>query len=195
MSTSAERNREPIRQALSQFAPASGTVLEIASGSGTHAEYLARSFPGLIWQPTDIDPNALASIRRYVADAGLTNLRPPIELDVTAEPWPVTSAEVVVCINMIHIAPWAATEGMFGGAGRILGAGGFLFTYGPYRFSGRFTAPSNADFDASLRMRDDRWGVRDIDELQAEAERCGLTLEATIDMPANNHSLLWRKVG
>ena len=186
-----ERNREPIREVLARVLPATGTVLEIASGSGEHAIAFARAFPGLTWQPTDPDPSALASIAAWRDEAKLANLAAPIELDVT-RPWPVQHADAIVCINMVHIAPWEAALALFAGAGRVLAPGAVLFTYGPYRFGG-VTAPSNEAFDASLRSRDPRWGVRDVDELTRVAATEGLTLVETVAMPANNHSLVFRR--
>jgi SAM-dependent methyltransferase len=186
------RNREPIREVLARVLPERGLVLEIASGSGEHAVHLARAFPQLEWQPSDTDPVALASISAWRAEAGLANLREPIALDVTA-PWPISAADAILCINMIHIAPWETTLALFDGAARTLPPGGLLYTYGPYRFDGAFTAPSNAAFDASLRSRDPRWGVRDLAELRAEATARGLELETVIEMPANNHSLIFRR--
>lgn len=187
-----QRNREPIREVLARELPPRGTVLEIASGSGEHAIYFARAFADLTWQPSDVGERALASIAAWSAEAQLANLRPPVALDVTAASWPVAHADAIVCINMVHISPWEATLGLFAGAARLLPAGALLYLYGPYRFSGEFTAPSNAEFDRALRARDPRWGVRDIDEVTAAAARHGFALRATIAMPANNHSLVFR---
>jgi len=186
------RNREPIREVLARELPRQGTVLEIASGSGEHATYFARAFPELAWQPSDGSEAALASIAAWRAEAQLPNLRAPVALDVTAASWPVTHADAILCINMIHIAPWEATLGLFAGAARVLPAGALLYLYGPYRFGGAFTADSNAEFDRSLRSRDPRWGVRDVDELEAAARPHGFVLRETIAMPANNHSLVFR---
>jgi SAM-dependent methyltransferase len=192
-SPAAERNREPIREVLAQHLPPTGVVLEIASGTGEHAVHMARHFPGLDWQPSDADPAARASIAAWSAEAALANLREVIELDVTQLPWPVAAADAVVCINMVHIAPWEAAVGLFAGATRILPSKGLLYLYGPYRFSGAFTAKSNEEFDHSLRARDPRWGVRDIRELTAAATQGGFALEHVIAMPANNHSLVFRR--
>jgi SAM-dependent methyltransferase len=187
------RNREPIRVALAPRLPASGLVLEIASGSGEHAVHFAAAFTGLEWQPTDVEETSIDSIRSWRAEAALPNLRAPLVLDVHHEPWPVAAADAIFCANMIHIAPWSAAEALFGGASRVLGNGGSLFTYGPYCFGGTFTAPSNAAFDESLRRRDPRWGVRDLDNLTRLAVEHGLTLEETVEMPANNHLLRFRR--
>jgi SAM-dependent methyltransferase len=192
-SDAAERNREPIRQALEKYLPASGLVLEVASGTGEHAVYLARHFSSLTWQPSDRDPSALASITAWQEEAGLPNLMKPIVLDVTSQPWPIAKADAVVCINMVHVAPLGALYSLFGGAARIMSAGGVLYLYGPFRFHGTFTAESNKEFDLSLRAQDASWGVRDIRELTVAATRTGFGLEHTIAMPANNHSLIFRR--
>lgn len=186
------RNREPIRDVLARALPPTGLVLELAAGTGEHAVYLAAAFPHLAWQPSDIDDKALASITAWRAEANLPNLREPLRLDVTSPAWPLDRADAITCINMVHIAPWEATLGMFGGAARLLPPGGLLYLYGPYRFDGAFTAPSNAQFDASLRARDARWGVRDVRDLETAA--AGFQLREVVPMPANNHSLLFRRV-
>ena len=186
------RNREPIREVLARELPPTGTVLEIASGSGEHAIHLAGAFPDLTWQPSDVSENALASIAAWRAEAELPNLCPPIALDVTDATWPVARADAIICINLVHVSPWEATLGLFAGAGRVLAAGALLYLYGPYRFGGAFTAPSNADFDRALRERDPRWGVRDVDDLVVAACTHGFALRDTVAMPANNHSLVFR---
>jgi len=186
------RNREPIREVLARVLPARGTVLEIASGSGEHAVYFAGVFPALAWQPSDASGSALASIAAWRAEAGLANLRAPIELDVTTAVWPIAQADAIVCINLVHISPWQATLGLFAGAARVLAAGALLYLYGPYRFAGAFTAASNAAFDRSLRERDPQWGVRDVADLELAARGHGFVLGDTIAMPANNHSLVFR---
>lgn len=187
------RNREPIREVLARELPTSGVVLEISSGTGEHAVHLARSFPGITWQPSDVDGAALASIAAWREESGLANLREPLRLDATSLDWP--AADAVVCINLIHIAPWEAALGLFAGAKRTLAPGGLLYLYGPYRFDGAFSAPSNFDFDRSLRSRDSRWGVRDVRDLTVAAGACELSLRGVVAMPANNHSLLFRKLG
>lgn len=159
------RNRDPILDVLRRVLPPRGLVLEIASGSGEHAVYFAERLPSIFWQPTDSDANALASIGAYRNAANASNLLPPLMLDVTAERWPVERADVVTCCNMIHIAPWAAAEGLVAGAARVLGAGGMLFLYGPFKIDGRHTAPSNHDFDLDLRRRNPAWGIRDLGEV------------------------------
>jgi hypothetical protein len=187
------RNRDPILAVLREVLAAPGTVLEIASGSGEHAVHFASALPHLVWQPTDPDAQALRSIAAHAAQAQLPNLLSPLELDASAALWPVTRADAIVSINMIHIAPWRAAEGLMAGAGRLLPPGAPLFLYGPYRRQGQHTAPSNADFDESLKARDPEWGVRDLDEIAELADRHGLALERTVAMPANNLSVVFRR--
>ncbi len=187
-----QRNREPIRDVLARVLPATGTVLEIASGSGEHAVAFATAFPALRWQPTDPDPVARASIAAWRTEVGLPNLAEPLVLDVCA-PWPVERADAIVCINMVHISPWESSLALFAGAAKLLASGTPLYLYGPYRFGGQFTAPSNEEFDRSLRGRDPRWGVRDVTELAGAATDVGFTLVETVAMPANNHSLVFRR--
>lgn len=185
------RNRDAILAVLREILPDSGTVLEIASGSGEHAVHVAAALPGLDWLPSDPEPAARRSIAAHALRAGLANIRPPLALDAAAAAWPVARVDGIVCINMIHIAPWAATEGLMAGAGRVLSAGGVLFLYGPFREADRPFAESNAAFDASLRARDPAWGVRDLDAVAAEAARHGLSLVRRVAMPANNLSLIF----
>jgi Protein of unknown function (DUF938) len=188
----AARNQAPICEVLARELPPRGSVLELASGSGEHAVAFARAFPALTWQPSDASDAALASIAAWRAEAQLANLCAPVALDVTAVVWPVTHADAIVCINMVHISPWEAALGMLDGASRLLAPGALLYLYGPFRFGGAFTAESNAAFDRSLRARDPRWGVRDAGELEAAARPHGLVLRDTVAMPANNHSLVFR---
>lgn len=190
-----ERNREPILAVLREVLPPTGTLLEVASGTGQHAAFFARAFPGLVWQPTDLEPEALESIEAWRAEAGLPNLRAPLRLDACADMWPVEAAEAVLCVNMIHIAPWEACQGLLRGAARVLAQGGPLVLYGPYFVEGRPTAPSNLAFDASLRERSPAWGVRELGAVVAEARRHGLELERTVDMPSNNLTVVLRKWG
>jgi hypothetical protein len=187
------RNRDPILAVLRRVLPASGLVLEIASGSGEHAVHFAAGLPHLTWQPSDHDADALRSIAAYRASASLPNLPAPLVLDAASAHWPIDRADAVVSINMIHIAPWAAAEGLMAGAQRLLPAGGVLYLYGPFREDGQHTAPSNAAFDASLKARDPSWGVRDRAEVMALAERHGLVFVERVAMPANNLSLIFRK--
>jgi len=190
------RNREPILAVLRRVLPERGLVLEIASGSGEHAFYFAAALPRLTWQPTDPDPEARESIAAYRAAMELPNVLPPLALDAATSRWPVTQANAIIAIlaiNMIHIAPWAAAEGLMAGAERLLPEGGVLFLYGPFREHGQHTAPSNAAFDESLRARNREWGVRDLDEVTALAGRHGLALEERVAMPANNLSVVFRR--
>jgi SAM-dependent methyltransferase len=187
------RNRDPILAVLRQLLPTEGTVLEIASGSGEHAVYFAAGLPHLTWQPTDVDPVALKSISAPRDLAALPNLQSPVKLDVQAAAWPITRADALVCINMLHIAPWSAAEGLIVGAGRVLPPAGVLYLYGPFQQSGQHTAPSNAAFDESLRARNPEWGVRDVTDVAELAGRKGLELAEQIAMPANNLSVVFRR--
>jgi SAM-dependent methyltransferase len=187
------RNRDPILDVLKRLLPSRGLVLEIASGSGEHAAFFATQLPALSWQPSDPDPQALASIAGHCAASGAVNLLPPLHLDVTENVWPVERVDAVMCCNMIHIAPWAACEGLIAGAGRVLPAGGILYLYGPYKIDGRHTAPSNEDFDGSLRARNPAWGIRDLGDVTALAKRHKLVLAETVPMPANNFSIVFRR--
>jgi len=187
------RNRDPILAVLREVLAAPGTVLEIASGSGEHAVHFASALSHLVWQPTDPDAEARRSIAAHAARAQLPNLLPPLALDAAAAAWPVTQADAIVSINMIHIAPWSAAEGLMAGAARLLPPGSPLYLYGPFREHGRHTAPSNAAFDESLKARDPAWGVRDLDEVVALASRHGLALSRTVAMPANNLSVIFRR--
>ena len=188
-----ERNRSPILEVLSRVLPHEGLVLEIASGTGEHAGFFAKNLPRIRWQPSDVGASAVASIAAWRAESGAENLLAPLQIDVTEDAWGVPSADAVVCINMIHIAPWAACEGLLRGASRILPPRGVLYLYGPFRFDGAFLAPSNEVFDASLRARDPSWGVRDLGDVTALASRFGLTREEVAPMPANNHSVVFRR--
>jgi SAM-dependent methyltransferase len=188
-----ERNREPLLAVLRDVLPASGTLLEVASGTGQHAVFFARQFPGLAWQPTDLEPESLASIAAWREEAALPNLLPPLPLDATEDTWPVQSADAVLNVNMIHISPWAACQGLMRGAGRVLTPGGCLVLYGPYFVEGRETAPSNLAFDESLRARNPAWGVRQLGAVTAEAARHGLVRERVVDMPSNNLTIVFRK--
>lgn len=188
-----ERNAAPIAAVLAEMLPARGLVLEVASGSGEHALHFARTFPKLLWQPSDPEPAALRSIEAWRAEAGLFNLLPAVSLDARAAAWPVAEADAILAINMVHISPWAATAGLLRGAGRLLAAGAPLYLYGAYRRAGIETAPSNEAFDASLRARNPEWGVRALEAVVAEAEQHGLRLDAVTEMPASNLSVVFRK--
>lgn len=187
------RNQDAILEVLRRCLPATGSVLEIASGSGEHGLYFSRELPGLEWRPTDTQAEALDSIAAWRAQEGPPNLLEPLGLDAASSEWPVTAADAVVCINMIHISPWAATQGLMAGAGRILRPDGVLYTYGPYREAGVKTAPSNEAFDESLKSRNLEWGLRDVEAVSAEAVKHGLSLIERVEMPANNLSLVFQK--
>ena len=188
----AARNVGPIGDVLAEWLPERGTVLEIASGTGEHALAFARRFPHLDWQPSDPDPEAMASIEAWAAE-GPPNLRPPVQLDVCAD-WPVDTADAILCINMVHIAPWAAALGLLGGAGRLLESGAPLILYGPWLKADIETVPSNLEFDAELKRRDPEWGLRWVEDFAAAAAQKGLKMEQTRRMPANNLMLLLRRL-
>jgi hypothetical protein len=187
----AARNREPILGVLREYLPRPAHVLEIASGTGEHAVWFSSALPGLTWQPTDHDPEALRSIAAWRDISGPPNLLPPLRLDASADTWPVTWADAIVAINLVHIAPWTVTRGLLAGAARVLTSGGSLFLYGPFREGGMHTAPSNAAFDADLRARDPSWGIRDLDELAELAGQHGLVGPERIAMPENNLSVVF----
>jgi SAM-dependent methyltransferase len=187
------RNAGPIADVLREILPARGLVLEVASGTGEHILHFAREFPKLLWQPSDPEPAALRSIEAWRAESGLFNLLPAVSLDARAADWPVSEADAILCINMVHISPWPATAGLLRGAGRLLTEGAPLYLYGPYRRAGIETAPSNEAFDESLRGRDPEWGLRALEEVAALAETHGLRLDRVVEMPANNISAIFRK--
>ncbi|WP_312783726.1 DUF938 domain-containing protein [Brevundimonas sp.] len=189
------RNAEPILKLLRAHLPKTGRVLEIAAGSGQHALTFSSALPGLEWTPSDPSPDARASIAAWAAQAGAPNLQTPLALDCMDETsWPEGPFDAVLCINMIHISPWAATEGLMKLAERALPRpGGLLYLYGAYREAEVPLAPSNEAFDANLKTRDPAWGLRDRDEVVALARSRGLTLTLRTEMPANNISLLFRR--
>ncbi|WP_447758890.1 DUF938 domain-containing protein [Sphingopyxis fribergensis] len=187
------RNRDAITAVLADWLPASGTVLEVASGSGEHAVHFAAAFPQLAWQPSDPDPAGLTSIAAYRAEAALANIAAPVALDAASARWPLDSAAAILCINMVHISPWEATLGLFAGAARLLAPGAPLILYGPYVEPGVPTAESNSAFDASLRSRNRAWGLRHTDELKAAATDAGFAFAERRAMPANNLMLLFRR--
>jgi cyclopropane fatty-acyl-phospholipid synthase-like methyltransferase len=195
-SPSTARNREPILTVLQRALPPHARVLEVASGSGEHAVYVARAMPGLTWQTSDPDADARASIAAWIEAEGLSNILAPRTIDVREAVWGVEDEapfDALVAINMIHISPWEATLGLLAGASRLLRPGGVFYTYGPYMREGRHTAPSNAAFDASLKARDSSWGVRDVADVAGAAKIQELTLEEIVEMPANNLSLVFRR--
>ena len=190
-SPSAARNRGPILDVLRPRLPAAGLVLEVASGSGEHCAHLAAALPGLTFQPTDPDAEALASINAWCG--GLPNVRPAVALDAEAAEWPVAAADAVLCINMIHIAPWAAAVGLVAGAARVLRPGGVLALYGPYMRGGRHTGPGNAAFDADLRARHPAWGMRALEDVAALAAGVGFGGPEVLRMPADNLMVAFRR--
>lgn len=187
-----ERNKQPILDVLRRVLPPGARVLEIASGSGQHAAFFAASLPSVTWLPTDVEPDHLASIAAYVHDAALPNLGAPRRLDVREEDWGVAEVDAIFSANLIHIAPWECAVALVGGAARTLRPGGVLVLYGPYRIGGRHTAESNAAFDADLRARDPRWGVRDLEAVDRIAESLRLVRVECVAMPANNQLAIFR---
>jgi hypothetical protein len=189
----AARNREPILDVLRQHLPAAGLVLEVASGTGEHIMHFAEALPDLVFQPSDPDAGARASIDDWAHTTRRANVRRALAIDAQSEAWPVERADAVLCSNMIHIAPWKAATGLIAGAGRVLSADGLLYLYGPYRRHGRHTAPSNDAFDRDLRRRNPAWGVRDLDDVAACARENGFGDPEIVEMPANNLSLIFRR--
>lgn len=187
------RNREPILDILRKILPATGLILEIASGSGEHVSHFAAALPALTFQPSDPDRDALVSTAAWIRESGLANIRPPVQLDAAAAEWPVRSASAIICINMIHISPWAATRGLMTQAGKLLPEGAPLYLYGPYRRPGRALEPSNLAFDESLRSRNAEWGLRELDDVVALAKQAGFGEPDVTEMPANNLSLVFRR--
>lgn len=193
-SPSTLRNREVILDVLQRVLPPNGLVLELNSGTGEHAAFMAPRLAPRQWQPSDLDEDARASVAAYAEDTGAPNLLPPIKIDVTWDSWPVPEATAVVSANMIHIAPWEACLGLLDGAARVLVPGtGVLYLYGPFKRDGVHTAPSNEAFDQSLRSRDSRWGIRDLEDVVAEATQRGLELAEMVEMPSNNLSVIFRR--
>jgi len=188
------RNRDAILAVLERQLPARGLVLELASGSGEHAVHFAARLPGLDFQPSDPDAASRASIDAWRESAGLANLRRALAIDAASAPWPIEAADAVLCINMVHIAPWSAACGLIAGAERILSPGGLLYLYGPFQRDGRHTAPSNEAFDRDLRARDPAWGVRAIEAVAALAAAAGFSPPLVEEMPASNLSLSFRRL-
>lgn len=189
-----ERNREPILSILQRVLPERGLVLEIASGTGEHAVFFSRALPGLTWQPTDVDESARASIDAWAATEGPETLRPALPLDVTATPWPVAAADAVVCINMIHISPPACTPALLSGAAAVLPAGAPLVLYGPFRVGGEHTSESNAAFEDWLKAQDPSFGIRNLDDVAEMAVAEGFAAPETVQMPANNLTVIFRRL-
>ena len=189
----AERNKGPILDILTRVLPKQGVVLEIASGTGQHVVNFAKALPGLTWQPSDPDPELRDSIALRVQEQHLENVKPPIDLDVTKLPWPLQTADAVVCINMIHVAPWPATLALLEGTKALLPTQRVLFLYGPYRRFGQHTSKSNEQFDSDLRAHDPEWGLRDLEAVSTAAASSGFVLAEVVEMPANNFSLIFER--
>jgi hypothetical protein len=193
-----ERNKLPILAALAPLLPARGRILELASGPGVHVVAFAAAHPEIHWQPSDPDPAACASIAAWIAETGLANVAPPLDLDVSEPTWPTHAGvaagyDGLVAVNLLHVAPWAATEGLMAGAARLLAPDGFLFVYGPFMRDGQHNSEGNRQFDRALRAQDPALGLRDVNNVAACADRYGFALEAVIEMPANNRSLVFRR--
>jgi SAM-dependent methyltransferase len=189
----AERNKGPILDILARVLPKQGVVLEVASGTGQHILHFAKALPGLTWQPSDPDPELRESIALRVKEQQLANVNRPIDLDVTRLPWPLQTADAVVCINMIHVAPWSATLALLEGTKALLATQHVLFLYGAYRRFGQHTSKSNEQFDSDLRAHDPEWGVRDLEAVSAAAASSGFVLAEIVEMPANNFSLVFER--
>ena len=191
--SAAERNKGPILDVLARVLPTRGVVLELASGTGQHVIHFAKALSGLTWQPSDPDPELRESIAVRVGEELLANVNPPIALDVTRPPWPLQTADAVVCINLIHVAPWSATLALLEGAKALLPAQHILFLYGPYRRFGQHTSKSNEQFDSDLRAHNSEWGLRDLEAVSETAAFSGFVLAEIVEMPANNFSLVFKR--
>lgn len=189
------RNRQPILDVLGRVLPPRGCVLEVASGTGEHAAFFAPRLAGLSWTPTDVDADSLRSIRAWRAHAAAANLLEPLQLDVLGDDWPSGPFDVIVAMNLIHIAPFAVCEGLMRGAGSVLCDGGLLYLYGPFFVGGKEPAPGNLRFDEDLRRRDPGWGVRKLEDVVDVAAQHRLVLRETVDMPSNNLSVFFEKRG
>jgi SAM-dependent methyltransferase len=193
VSPSAERNKEPITELLIRVLPTQGDVLEVGSGTGQHVLRFGQAMLDIRWQPTERDADSLKSIASWLTCATLPNVNAPLHLDVHDEVWPVAEVAAVVCINMVHIAPLSATEGLLRGATNVIVPGGMLFLYGPYRRQGRHVSPSNEAFDKLLKAENPQWGVRNLEDVALLAASKGLELQETHDMPSNNLAVVFRK--
>jgi hypothetical protein len=188
------RNRDFILDVLRDVLPMTGVILEIASGSGEHVVHFARNLPSLVFQPSDPEPDALLSVAAWMKAAEVTNVRAPIVLDASRSPWPIASADGIICINMVHISPWDASVGLIRGTAAILSLGSPLYLYGPYKRKGFATAPSNEAFDRNLRDRNPIWGLRDLEAVAAIAQSAGFSIPDITEMPANNLSIVFRRM-
>ena len=188
------RNRDLILGILRDVLPTKGVILEIASGSGEHVVHFARSFPDLVFQPSDREPKSLESVAAWVEATRVANVLAPTVLDVSQSAWPIASADGIICINMVHISPWEATLGLVKGAAAILPSTAPFYLYGPYKREGFATAPTNQAFDRSLRDRNATWGLRDLDAVAAAAQSVGFSVPTITEMPANNLSVVFRRI-
>ncbi|MBW2731849.1 MAG: DUF938 domain-containing protein [Deltaproteobacteria bacterium] len=186
-----DRNKAPIADVLARWVPPKGRMLEVASGTGQHATYFAGRFPNLIWQPTDPDPEAREAIESRCKDRNIANLSPPLDLDVCVQPWAMTDAQGLVCVNLLHIAPWSVCEGLFAGGRALLVSGAPCVIYGPFRLGGVFNSAGNQRFDATLRARNPALGLRDVEAVVAVADAAGFDLREQAAMPANNLTLVF----
>jgi len=191
-SESCVQNREPILAVLRELFADRRHVLEVGSGTGQHAVYFGAELSHLVWQTADV-PQHHAGIRLWLAEAGLANVLPPLELDVNQGNWRSGRYDAVFSANTLHIMSWPEAEKFFAGVGEVLEAGGILAVYGPFNYGGRYTSESNARFDAWLKARDPASGVRDFEAVDAQARAQGLSLLRDIAMPANNRTLVWRR--
>lgn len=189
-----QRNGDAIAEVLETELPVEGSVLEIASGTGEHAVHFAGRFPGIHWIPSDADEDALASITARRDEANLPNLALPLEIEAAQEVWPIKRADAIFCANMIHISHWVSARGLFHHAGKLLAQGNPLILYGPFVEPGLETAPSNLAFDESLRARNPAWGIRSLNEVDPLAEKAGFVRAERYEMPANNLTLVYRRI-
>jgi hypothetical protein len=193
LAPAAERNKEPILSVLTRVLPPRGTMLEIGSGTGQHVTHFAKTLSHLRWQPSDADPDLRQSIAQWIAHEHLANVEAPIALDIHAQPWPLATAAAIVCINVIHVAPWSATPALLGGAEGMLAPGAPLVLYGPFLQRGVPTSPGNVKFDADLKAANPAWGLREVERVAETAAQSGFTLDEVVAMPANNLTLVFRR--
>jgi cyclopropane fatty-acyl-phospholipid synthase-like methyltransferase len=192
-SPAAERNKSPIVEVLKNVLPQEGRILEISSGSGQHVVFFAEAFPDLTWQPSELEQESLESIGAYIGDSGLKNINQPILIDAVDTDWHNQDVAAVINCNMIHISPWPSCIGLFRGASQVLKRDGVLFLYGPFLIEGQPTAPSNLEFDASLRYRNPEWGIRQLESVIEVGKEHGFILTGVVSMPANNYSVVFKK--
>ncbi len=189
----ADRNKGPIVELLKRVLPDTGMALEVGSGTGQHVIHFARQFPGLVWQPSDYDQVAIASIESYRHEARLSNVREPLLLEVRKKMWGNGQVDVVLAINLVHVTSWSVCEGLFDGARRHLRSSGVLFMYGPFKQNGGFASNEDAELDAALRSRNADWGLRDIEAVVALGTARNLTAEQVADLPGGQVGVVFRK--